>query len=485
VINHATKETQAMINRRRFLTAAAAVAPVAAVGLPNRKPPVRSTPPHGRAQWHPPFSQQMPRLPVLNPKTVNGVDTYNIDILTSQAELLPGIRTNVLSYGGGFIGPTIRARTGRPVHVTFRNKLSESANVHLHGGQVKSEHDGYSTDLIQPGEARTYEYPNNQQGCMLWYHDHAHMAEAVHVYKGLHGLYIIDDPAEAHLGLPSGRYDVPILMREASFDDVGQLHFELTDFNRPTVLVNGKNLPYFPVDQHKYRFRILNGSTHGWLTLSMDRGQFTVIGTDGGLLPAPQAASKITLSPAERVDVVIDFAQWNVGQHVILSDTRGSVMRFDVVRKTRDTSRVPEKLRELPALAKPANHRQFTLTTDFQHILSLINGKTFDHHRIDSRIPLGATEVWSVTNGDHAGSDPMLHVDHNFHIHLVQFRVLARQGRPLGPWEQGLKDTVGIMPGETVQLQATFAPYTGRYLYHCHILEHAQAGMMANMEIVR
>lgn len=478
-----------MIDRRRLLAAAAAApiavaAPFAWPGAAAHQVPAGEQG-GGDRGWQPPFSQRMPRLPVLAPKTVDGVDTYDIDICTARVELLPGILTEVLSYGGAFIGPTIRACTGRPVRVTFHNRLAESTNVHLHGGRVRAEHDGFSTDLIEPGRSRTYEYPNEQQGCMLWYHDHAMMMEAVHVYRGLHGLYVIDDPAEAHLGLPSGDYDVPILMREAAFDDTGQLHFDLYDFFRPTVLVNGRNLPYFPVDQCKYRFRLLNASTHGWFTLRLDRGEFTVIGTDGGLLPAPQAQSEITLSPGERVDVVIDFARWNVGRQVLLCDTRGPVLRFDVVRKVRDTSRVPDTLRALPALATPTNHREFTLTTDFQHILSLINGKSFDPTRVDTRVTLGSTEVWHVMNGDHAGTDPFFHVEHNFHMHLVQYRVLARQGRPLAPSEQGLKDTVGIMPGEMVQLQATFAPYTGRYLYHCHILEHAQVGMMATMEIVR
>jgi FtsP/CotA-like multicopper oxidase with cupredoxin domain len=475
-----------MINRRHFL-GTAALASVAATGMSSRLPAAAAPPAPAspsRGGWSP-FSERMPRLPVLKPRSEGGVDTYQLDITKARVGLLPGIKTDVLSYGGSFIGPTIRARTGRPVRVTFRNRLTKEANVHLHGGQVRPEHDGYSTDLIAPGASRTYEYPNNQRGTMLWYHDHAMMAEAENVYRGLHGLYVIEDPAEAHLGLPSGEYDVPILIREASFDDRGQLHFALTDFNRPTVLVNGKNLPHFPVDRRRYRLRIVNGSTHGWFTLGLDRGEFTVIGTDGGLLPAPVPSSELRLSPGERADVVVDFARWDAGQHVVLSDARGPVLRFDVGRTVRDDSRVPDRLRELPAPGNPTNERSFTLTTDFQHIASLINGKSFDPNRIDARIPLGSTEVWKVVNGDHQGSDPFMHVDHNFHLHLVQFRILSREGRPLGAWERGLKDTVGILPGESVRLQATFAPYTGRYLFHCHILEHSQVGMMGNMEIVR
>ncbi|GAB1688954.1 multicopper oxidase family protein [Krasilnikovia sp. M28-CT-15] len=425
----------------------------------------------------------MPIPPVLNPvSSKGGTDYYELPIRTVAVGVLPGRKTSVLSYGNDFFGPTIRARSGRPAVVTFRNGLTEHANVHLHGAHVEAADDGHPMDVIEPGAARSYRYPNQQRGATLWYHDHVHHLEAEHVYRGLRGFYLIDDPAERQLNLPHGQYDVPIMLTEAKFAEDGTLVFDPANpFDRPTLLANGRPQPYLRVRAGKYRFRILNGSTHRVFTLSLDGAQMQQIASDGGLLPAPVPVTTLKVSPAERAEVVVDFSAHPVGTQLVLSDTTGPVLRFDVVRTGTDKSFLPPQLRPLPPVGDATVERDFELgiTPPGEPVAFRINGRTFDHDRVDIQIKRGTTEIWRITNLDTA-----LGIPHNFHLHLAQFRVLDRDGRPPAAGEAGVKDTVLIEPGSTVRIQATFRDYVGRYLFHCHFLEHSGLGMMAQMEIV-
>jgi FtsP/CotA-like multicopper oxidase with cupredoxin domain len=354
--------------------------------------------------------------------------------------------------------------------------------VHLHGGHTPARSDGFPMDVVDPGRTRVYDYPNRQRAATLWYHDHAHHMEAEHVFRGLSGFYLLEDPAEDGLRLPSGQYDVPIHLRDARFADDGSLLFVDDDFeNRNTLLANGRPQPYFPVAARKYRLRLLNASNLRTFILHLGTDEeMTQIGSDGGLLGAPTPVRVVILSPGERADIVVDFSRHPIGTQLVLTDQlAGPVLRFDVNRRASDHSRVPAVLRPLPALATPTVTRQITLGLDPRDFTFKINGKTFDPERVDTTIKKGATEVWEVTNLDTAFGIP-----HNFHIHLVQFRVLTRNGQPPAPSEAGWKDTVPLQPGETVRLQATFADYPGRYVYHCHLIDHSSHGMMATMQIV-
>jgi spore coat protein A len=485
-----------MLNRRRLLTlgGVAGGALIIPAGYALRPSSGESLPPAGHA--HPlarnaaytgrrpaitPFATPMPLLPVAQPDTVtSGTDHYTIPIQPGNAAILPGLSTPVLTYGGSFLSPTIRARTGRCVRVTFHNRLSEPTNVHLHGGHNAAADDGYPMDLIQPGQSRTYEYANAQRGATLWYHDHSHHTEAEHVYHGLEGLYLIDDPAEKRLGLPSGKYDVPILLRDAQFDDKGAL-LTIDPTAASTILANGKPQPYFQVAARKYRFRLLNGALEYTLKLSLGGATVTQIGSDGGLLPAPVPRTEFTLTPGERIDLVVDFSRYPVGSQVVLSDTNGPVLRFDVTRTAQDDSVVPDVLRALPSLPLATTVRDVVLSTQItgNDAIGLINGKPFDANRVDFRIQRGSTEIWRITNGD--GDFGFLH---NFHTHLVQFRALDRDGAPPTMDDAGLKDTIAVPAGKSVQVQATFPDMLGKYVFHCHFLAHSSIGMMAQMEIV-
>ncbi|WP_405786643.1 multicopper oxidase family protein [Streptomyces sp. NBC_00029] len=438
----------------------------------------------------PPFTVRMPALPVLSPiSTSGGQDTYAVTIKEAAREIIPGVRTKVLTYDGHFPGPVLRARSGRKVVIRHRNTLTMPVAVHLHGGNVSPENDGGPMDTFGPGTSRTYTYPNQQPGAGLWFHDHAHHMESEHVFRGLSATYLLSDETERSLPLPAGQYEVPIALRDARFDEAGQLVYVMDDvFGRTTILANGRPTPYFEVAARKYRFRLLNSSNMRFFQLRLsDGGQMIQIGSDGGLLERPFTTDTIGLSPAERADVVIDFSRYPIGTKIVLENTLGpgtpdqvgKVLRFDVVRTAPDPSRVPDVLRTLAPLPAATVQRTVVLSMDEdgrQEPRAFMDGQVWDHDRIDQTITHGTSEIWTVTNANKL-------VPHNFHMHLVQFRLLERNGAPVGPAEAGLKDTVRLFPGETVKLHATFDTYRGTYVYHCHLLDHSAMGMMANFRI--
>ncbi|MCI4061209.1 multicopper oxidase family protein [Micromonospora sp. R77] len=464
------------------IPAAETITPAAAA--PGGAPAHHHRPPHPvrSAATGEPFTRPLVVPPVLRPVAVTAdTDHYRLDVTTADIEIIPGLTSRMLSYGGYPVNPTIRARQGRRVRVTYRNRLDQPVNVHLHGGHVAAQHDGHPMDLIQPGEERVYEYPNQQAGASLWYHDHSHHTESEHVYRGLYGFYLIEGSDEAALRLPSGPYDIPIALRDSLFAEDGSLVWNQADpFSRNTLLANNRHQPYFPVAARRYRLRLLNASTHRTFEVNAGGATLTQVGSDGGLLPAPVPRTSILLGPAERAEVVIDFSGYAVGDHVVLADaTGGPLVRFDVVRRATDPSCVPPQLRPLPTLPPATAERLFVMRVDPVTFASLINDKAFDPDRVDTTITQGSTEIWKIVNGD-AG----LNLEHTFHMHLAQFRVLDRDGAPPAPGESGWKDTIYVRPGESVRVQATFDGFLGRYLYHCHMLDHSAFGMMGQMEIV-
>ncbi|MEE1816200.1 multicopper oxidase domain-containing protein [Streptomyces sp. SP18ES09] len=489
-----------MISRRSVLGGALAAAglPLLAPGSPagGEAHAVAGLPPAGPRRAPDPvpaaFTTAMPVPRVLRPLASTGdVDCYELTIRKTTTEILPGFSTDVLTYDGHFPGPVIHARSGRRVLVRHHNGLQMPVAVHLHGGMVPPASDGNPMDVFAPGTSRTYTYTNRQPHASLWFHDHAHHMESEHVYRGLSGTYLLTDDLEQSLPLPKGQYDVPITLRDARFDEKGRLAYTMADRNRTTLLANGRPTPYFQVAARKYRFRLLNGANLRILALALSDGTpLTQIASDGGLLERPASVPVLTLSPGERADVVVDFSRYPVGTRLVLTNSGpggkpeqvGKVLRFDVVRTAEDPSSVPRVLRHLPpasALAAPAVTRRIELSMDEDgrpDPRGFVNGRLYDPDRVDTTVAFGSSEIWNVVNTNKR-------VAHNFHMHLVQFRVLERGGVPAGPTEAGLKDTVRVMPGETVKLHVTFDGFRGDYVYHCHMLDHSAMGMMATFRV--
>ncbi|MFI8519773.1 multicopper oxidase family protein [Streptomyces sp. NPDC085481] len=488
-----------MVSRRSVLGGALAATTLPFLGpgapLAGSAHAAEPTTPHGSglAESRVPraFSTPMPVPTVLRPASTSGdQDFYEVTLRKATAGILPGAATDVLTYDGHFPGPVIHARTGRKVVVLQHNGLDMPVAVHLHGGNVSPESDGNPMDVFDPGTSRTYVYANRQPHASLWFHDHAHHMESEHVYRGLSGNYLLTDDIEQGLPLPKGSYDVPITIRDARFDEDNRLVYSTADRNRTTILANGAVTPYFEVAARKYRFRLLNSANLRFFSLSLSDGTpLTQIASDGGLLERPVSVPVLPLSPGERADVVVDFSRYPVGTQLVLNNSGpgsigqvGKVLRFDVVRTAEDPSSVPAVLRALPAAADlPATvvTREITLGMDEDgrpEPRGFINGQVYDPERIDTTVALGSSEIWTVTNTNRR-------VPHNLHLHLVQFRVLERDGVPVGPAEAGLKDTVRVMAGSTVKLHVTFGGYRGDYVYHCHMLDHSSMGMMATFRV--
>ncbi|UMP06794.1 multicopper oxidase family protein [Amycolatopsis sp. EV170708-02-1] len=470
------------MNRRDLLKAGALAA---ACAVPAVRPALAGAAPAiGAARA---FSVPLPIPRVLHPSAITSEGAiYQMTMAETAVEVLPGRMTRVRTFNGRFPGPTIVARRGRPVIIRQTNKLHVPTAVHLHGGHVAPGDDGYPTDTIEPGGSRDYRYPNEQRAASLWYHDHAHHHEAENVFRGLAGSYLLTDEHEESLPLPKDEFDVPLLFRGGRFDAEGNLVYGSDHVKGPdngTVLVNGRPRPYFRVAARKYRFRMANMANQRPFELRLrDSSGMIQIGSDNGLLPEPVCVDSVTLWPAERADVIIDFSRYRPGTRLVLENAAPpwneppEVLRFDVTCDAEDDSLIPDRLASIEDFGRPVAEREFRLSSDPKNHQFLINGKEFDPNRVDIRPGRGDTELWTIFNADER-------VPHTFHTHLEPFRVIDRDGRgPRGP-ESGLKDTIVVRPREMVRILLRFHRYTGRYVYHCHQLEHNSMGMMGQMEI--
>jgi FtsP/CotA-like multicopper oxidase with cupredoxin domain len=448
------------------------------------------------------FDVPLPVPPVLTPARTDGqTDYYDIAQRETRVEIVPGRQTTIWGYNGLFPGPTIKARRGRAVAIRHTNQLSTPTVVHLHGGVTSPDSDGFPTDCVMPGQSRTYRYPNTQRAATLWYHDHAMDQTGRNIYMGLAGLYLVEDEAERAARLPDGRYDVPLLIQDRLFASDGSLLYRTLDHlaaKGGTLLVNGAPWPYLDVAARTYRFRIVNGSNATPLRLALSSGQpLILIATDGGLLPAPIQSLDIPLAMAERVEVLIDFSVYSVGTTVVLRNlnTGGAsgaiateVMQFRVVRQGPHARALPTRLSEFRPLqpAAAAHSRHFVLSArPSWGVLPIpswrINGKRFDPEQPMASPRYGDVEIWRFTNRRFLG---VLGLVHPVHVHLVSFLVIERNGGPPLPHEAGWKDTVAVDKGEDVRVIARFDGYRGRYLLHCHNLEHEDHSMMARFDVV-
>ncbi|MGH2808435.1 MAG: multicopper oxidase family protein, partial [Actinomycetota bacterium] len=322
----------------------------------------------------------------------------------------------------------------------------------------------------------------------LWYHDHLCKETSRNNYMGLSGLYIIEDPADRDLGLPSGRYDIPLVLQDRNFRADGSFAFKdrIDNLLGDTYLVNGRPMPYLEVANRRYRFRILNASHSRGYRLTLDTGEpLTQIGSDQGLLAAPAPAPAIPIWPAERVEIVVDFAKYPLGSKVVLQDLRDPtdptsatpIMRFDVTRDEDDPSSLPAVLRQIERLVPGPEtvEREFALSKNDAGKW-VINGKAFDAGRIDIEPRLGNTEIWTFVNQSF--------FTHPMHIHLVRFQVLERNNMEFDASDLGWKDTVRVDPSTRVRVIMRFEGFPGRYMFHCHNLAHEDHSMMGQMRVM-
>jgi spore coat protein A, manganese oxidase len=437
-----------------------------------------------------PFQAELPRIPVLDPvSSTANADRYEITMQEGLAEILPGYQTPIMGYGGAFPGPTIRVKRGRRALVQQTNELSETTTVHLHGGFVEEDSDGALHEYhIEPGGERTYRYPNAQPEATLWYHDHVHGMTGPHVNAGLAGFYIIESKRERKKDLPRGKYDVPLMIQDRSFLDDGSFNYSpslLPGFHGDTILVNGAIAPRMAVKRRLYRLRFLNASNARLYDLVLGNNRVMhQIASDGGLLAAPVKRKVIPLAPGERADVLVDFSQFRPDTQLILHNeatlpgegSTAAVMRFDVEGGGgSEDFQIPKKLVELEKLPPVAGEQNFEL--NFDGTEWVINDEGFDPENPQAVSALGTSERWTFTN--------LFEHHHPMHLHGCHFRIVSINGEPPHPADRGWKDTVCVPegPGGEAVVRPHFKAHAGRFVFHCHTLEHGDDDMMALMEI--
>jgi FtsP/CotA-like multicopper oxidase with cupredoxin domain len=461
-----------------------------------------------------------------------------------EVPLLPGAPTRVWRFGGrlltgpvdtletmpgSYLGPIIRLRRGQRVRIRFHNQLEENSIVHWHGMDVPERADGHPRLAIGRGQEYLYEFEVTNRAGMYWYHPHPHMRTGAQVYAGLSGLVIVRDEAEDALGLPSGATELLCVLQDRQFDAGNQLLFHgggamdmMNGFLGDRILVNGLAQRTTEVDAAWHRVRLLNGSNARIYQLAWSGGvPMSVIGCDGGLLERSQREQRLTLAPGQRVDMLIDLTPLAAGTEVHLDSLpfaetdagsgmmgmmrgrmmgggsssgvpNGAPMRVMTLRigaKKGPAFRVPERLSSFDdtwPVRADAPARDVPLT--FQPMAWMLGGRTFSLTDVarEESVAAGSTHVWAFTNT----TNPMgMEAAHPIHLHGRQFRVVERTGGRdtnalrVGRIDEGWRDTVLVLPGETVRIQVTFTRHPGLYLYHCHILEHEDMGMMRNFRV--
>jgi spore coat protein A, manganese oxidase len=444
--------------------------------------------------------------------------------------------TGMWSYNGSVPGPTIEVRSGRPLWVDWVNELPADhflpidhtlcgagadlpkvrTAVHVHGACVPPESDGFPQDWKTPGQTCRAIYPMQQDAATLWYHDHAMGIERLNQYAGLFGFFLIRDPHEDALALPAAEFEIPLVLCDRLFYADGQLHYpDSGDISAPwvpeiygdTVMVNGRLFPYLEVQPRPYRFRVLNASNTRFFRFSLSNGMpWTQIGSDQGLLASPVEVKDLTLACAERADLILDFSSM-AGQRFKLINQSQEVMEIrvgatPVAGGTESLAHsgfvVPGRLRAIARIPESAAVRTRTLTlNEYTHpkthvMLMLLDGKYW-HDPVTETPQLDSIEIWNLIN---TTQDL-----HPIHLHLVRFQLLDRRAfdvddflnygkfhyvgdpAPPEPGETGWKDTIPAHPETVTRIIVPFKGYPGRYVWHCHLLEHAANEMMRPFEV--
>ncbi|MGB6945100.1 MAG: multicopper oxidase [Bryobacteraceae bacterium] len=466
--------------------------------------------------------------------TSEKVPYYRVPMRQVECKLhrdLPAAR--LWCYGSSSPGPTFETRSGQGLLIEWPNELPAKhflpidhslhgaeidtpevrGVVHIHGAKTPPESDGYPEDWYVPGKTRTYFYPNRQEAAALWYHDHTMGINRLNIYAGMAGLFLIRDDFEDALNLPKGAYEIPLVIYDRLLTQDGQLSYPVSgDPNKPWVpevfgdvmLANGKAFPFLDVEPRKYRFRVLNACNGRFLHMALSDGSsnaltFHQIGTDQGLLPAPVPLERSLLAPGERCDLVIDFAA-SAGKQIVLQNDSFLVMQFRVGQeKARDASALPGVLRPVPKTpeSEAVKTRPLALiekmTLAGESMTMLLNNTPW-HMPVTENPVLDSVEIWSFINTTDDS--------HPIHLHLVRFQILDRRRfepffyqtrgeirytgpvTPPAPEEAGWKDTVRADPKMVTRIIVRFEGYLGRYIWHCHVLEHEDNEMMRPYDVI-
>lgn len=478
------------------------------------------TPWHAWGQQVSPQPLSIP--PLLRGEAVNGVNRYRLRVQRGTSRFLPGLTTPTFGINGDFLGPTLHLRRGEQVQLQVTNNLGAPTTMHWHGMHLPVVADGGPHQEIADGGVWEPAFTVLQPGATCWYHSHLLNRTGEQVYQGLAGMIIIEDEDTHRDGIPStyGVDDIPLVIQDRAFNVDGSfryvgMHMDvMTGMFGDTILVNGTLSPEFAPTTSRVRFRLLNGSNARTYTLAFDDARpFTMIASDGGLLAAPLALTSLELAPAERAEIVVDFSDGRPVNLVSLpmaadspSQPRGMMGNMHPMNNNafhllslrpaaalQRSPALPVQLTQLERIeaSEAVVERQLILTMAMGMGMGMgrgrgaaggmmgagasffINGQAMDMGVINQHVLAGDTEIWELVN------DSMMM--HPFHIHHGQFQLLSRNGRSPAAQEAGFKDTVKVGPGESVRFIMRFQHFSDAqrpYMYHCHILEHEDNGMM-------
>lgn len=459
------------------------------------------------------FENKLTIPPLLQPHIESGEKIFTLNIQQGQTEFFPGKPANTYGYNGNILGPTIRASQGDKVRFEIKNDINEDTTVHWHGMELPAIMDGGPHTIIEASDTWQPNWTITNQAATLWYHPHTPEQTGPQVYKGLAGFFIIDDKNSEKLALPKkyGIDDIPLVIQDRKFDTDGQLVYDHEHAAHAgkttggmlgdTILVNGTHAPFIELPRSEVRLRLLNGSNARHYNFGFsDNRTFKQIASDGGFLEQAVQRNRLILAPGERAEIVVDLSMTNnpitLLSYPILHASNPLERLFNVSITGKTDENEQFKILEIRPNGTPVvqlkNNNSIILNqiqrlnpeTASQHRMfylnaSAINNQKLDHNHADTIVKKGSTEIWTIRN-----ESPIYHP---FHIHGVQFQILERVGNKLPDNEQGWKDTVLINPGETIKLIIPFTQLTDSttpFMYHCHILEHEDMGMMGQLLIV-
>lgn len=423
--------------------------------------------------------------PILKSDKLEGNDIYyTIEAQKGQTEIFEGFQTETLGYNSTFLGPVMKLKKGQTAHIKLKNSLDEETTFHWHGLIIAGDADGGPHDVIQPGEEKEITFEVQQERATLWFHPHPKGKTAKQVFEGLAGLmYIEDDMDDPYV---HGENDFPLIIQDRTFNDQKQLNYEAVKnadgTTGETLLINGTLNPRLTVNKEKVRLRLLNGSNMRNYTFKLSNNQsFQQIASDGGLLNEPVELTDIQLTPSERAEIVIDFSKVKENEDVKLVMDDGTVLLpfkvKDEENKVQEEIPKPQNLITITEeeMQKEVS-KEIVLFGMMNHVT--INGNKFDPNRIDFTQKVGETEVWEIYNKP----DMMGGMIHPFHIHGTQFKVISINGEDPPKNLQGYKDTISLDPGDKAKIAVKFEE-KGVFMYHCHILEHEDNGMMGQVKV--
>lgn len=425
-----------------------------------------------------------------------GIVEVEITASPERLSLLPDTETDAYAYNGQIPGPLLEISEGDSVIIHFRNELDEETTIHWHGMHLPFVSDGSPFHPVQPGESYTYTFKVHPGTAgTYWYHPHPHHRTAWQVGMGLYGGIIVRDPNDP---LPDELEDKLLILSDNRFDEEGNIDFaeegtrqfkvdEMNGREGDVLFVNDEIMPELSIRSGDVqRWRIVNASGARIYRLGLEGHTFTHVGSDGGLFEHPEKTDEIVLANGERAEVLVHgtadpgsevtlqalpynryMAQWRPTDW---DQTRDLLTLTYSDEPSMESPEIPETLRPIPKL----NPDEVTATRVMRMSNGKINSKTMDMARVDESAELGATEIWEIRN--------LVGMDHPFHLHGYQFQVFERNGEPVSQtkWE----DTVNVPGFENARFIVRYDNYPGKWMYHCHILDHEDQGMMGVLEVV-